>query len=161
MEHEEEKGAKAFDPHLTARLLKYLRPYRLRAALSVLLVIVSSIFEIAGPAITAVAIDLYVKPLRGAHPLGVSRMLGDWLAAHGMNFDPLTGINVAAALYVFTLVGGFAILYTQMVLMNLMGQYVMYDMRKEIFQHLQGLDIQFFDRNPVGRLMTRVTTDVD
>jgi ATP-binding cassette, subfamily B, multidrug efflux pump len=159
--HEEEKGAKAFDPHLTMRLLKYLRPYRLRAAFSVFLVIISSLFEIAGPAITAVAIDLYVKPLHGSNAVGVSERLGGWLAAHGFNFDPLTGINVAAALYVFTLVGGFAILYTQMVLMNLMGQYVMYDMRKEIFGHLQRLDIQFFDRNPVGRLMTRVTTDVD
>ncbi|HEV8657146.1 MAG TPA: ABC transporter ATP-binding protein [Thermoanaerobaculia bacterium] len=159
--HEEEKGAKAFDPHLTMRLFKYLRPYRMRAGFSAFLIIVSSLFEIAGPAITAVAIDLYVKPLRGSHPLGVSGMIGDWLAAHGLNFDPWTGINIAAALYVFTLVGGFAVLYTQMILMNLMGQYVMYDMRKEIFGHLQRLDVQFFDRNPVGRLMTRVTTDVD
>jgi len=59
------------------------------------------------------------------------------------------------------LLGGFAVLYSQMVLMNLMGQYIMYDLRKQIFDHLQKLDIQFFDRNPVGRLMTRVTTDVD
>ncbi len=159
--HEEEKGAKAFDPHLTRRLFTYLRPYRMRATFSVFLVILSSLFEIAGPAITAVAIDLYVKPLRGSNPLGVSARVGDWMAAHGMNFDPLTGINVAAGLYVFTLVGGFAILYTQMVLMNLMGQYVMYDLRKQIFGHLQRLDVQFFDRNPVGRLITRVTTDVD
>jgi len=59
------------------------------------------------------------------------------------------------------LAGNFAVLYTQMVLMNLMGQYIMYDLRKEIFEHLQRLDVQYFDRNPVGRLMTRVTTDVD
>ncbi len=159
--HEEEKGAKAFDPHLTMRLLRYLRPYRLRASFSVFLVIVSSLFEIAGPAITAVAIDLYVKPLRGAHVMGMSASVGSWLASHGWSFDPLTGINVAAMLYVTTLVGGFAVLYTQMVLMNLMGQYVMYDLRKQIFAHLQRLDVQFFDRNPVGRLMTRVTTDID
>ncbi len=74
---------------------------------------------------------------------------------------PATGINIAAGLYLFALIGGFAVLYTQMVLMNLMGQYIMYDLRKQIFGHLQKLDIQFFDRNPVGRLMTRVTTDVD
>ena len=159
--HEEEKGAKAFDPHLTMRLLRYLRPYRLRAGFSVFLIIISSLFEIAGPAITAVAIDLYVKPLRGAHVMGVSARVGAWLASHGWSFDPLTGINVAAVLYVTTLVGGFAVLYTQMVLMNLMGQYVMYDLRKQIFGHLQRLDVQFFDRNPVGRLMTRVTTDID
>ena len=159
--HEEEKGAKAFDPHLTMRLLKYLRPYRWRAGFSVLLVLMSSLFEIAGPAITAIAIDLYVKPVKGSTPMGVSRMAGQWLAAHGFNFDPLTGVNVAAVLYIATLVGGFAVLYTQMVLMNLMGQYVMYDLRNQIFAHLQRLNVQFFDRNPVGRLMTRVTSDVD
>ena len=160
-EKHEDEGAKAFDRHLTRRLLRYLRPYRWRAALSVLLVIVSSVFEIAGPAITAIAIDLFVKPLQGAEPLGVSGRIADWMAASGIAVEPVTGINMAAGLYLFTLVGGFAILYSQMVLMNLMGQYIMYDLRKQIFAHLQRLDIQFFDRNPVGRLMTRVTTDVD
>ena len=70
-------------------------------------------------------------------------------------------LGIAAGLYLFTLVGGFAVLYSQMVLMNLMGQYIMYDLRKQIFGHLQKLDVQYFDKNPVGRLMTRVTTDVD
>ncbi|HYK02546.1 MAG TPA: ABC transporter ATP-binding protein [Thermoanaerobaculia bacterium] len=160
IEKHEDEGAKAFDRQLARRLLYYLRPYRLRAGVSVLLVIAASIFELAGPAITAVAIDLFVRPA-GAEPLGVSKSVGDWLAAHGMAADPLTGINIAAALYLFVLVGGFAVLYTQMVLMNVMGQYIMYDLRKQIFGHLQRLDVQFFDRNPVGRLMTRVTTDVD
>ncbi|HKR62329.1 MAG TPA: ABC transporter ATP-binding protein [Thermoanaerobaculia bacterium] len=157
----EDEGAKAFDPHLTWRLMKYLRPYRWRALVSVLLVIVSSLFEIAGPAITAVAIDLFVKPVAGTEPLGMSRRFGEWMASHGVHLAPLEGINLAAGLYLFTLVGGFAVLYSQMVLMNVMGQYIMYDLRKQIFAHLQRLDIQFFDRNPVGRLMTRVTTDVD
>ena len=161
IERHEEEGAKAFDPHLTWRLLKYLRPYRWRAAFSVFLVIFSSLLELAGPVITAVAIDLFVKPLSGAEPLGVSKRIAEWLAANGIQLDPLVGINIAAAIYLFTLVGGFAVLYTQMVLMNLMGQYIMYDLRKQIFGHLQRLNVQFFDRNPVGRLMTRVTTDVD
>jgi len=160
IERHEDEGAKAFDAHLTRRLLGYLRPYRWRAAASVFLVILSSLFEIAGPAITAVAIDLFVKPV-GAQPLGVSARISEWMAANGIALDPMTGINIAAALYLFALVGGFAALYTQMVLMNLMGQYIMYDLRKQIFGHLQRLNIQFFDRNPVGRLMTRVTTDVD
>src|SRR5436190_933098 len=161
IEKHEDEGAKAFDPRLARRLFAYLKPYRFRAALSVFLVIVSSLFEIAGPAITAIAIDLYVKPLQGANPMGVSRRAGDWLASHGWALDPISGINLTAIVYLFTLVGGFAILYSQMVLMNLMGQYIMYDLRRQIFTHLQRLDIQFFDRNPVGRLMTRVTTDVD
>jgi ATP-binding cassette, subfamily B, multidrug efflux pump len=161
IERHEDEGAKAFDRNLTRRLLRYLRPYRVRAGFSVFLVIFSSLLEIAGPAIVAIAIDLYVMPLHGQSPVGVSARVGEWLQAHGLAFDPHTGINITAALYSVVLVAGFAILYTQMVLMNLMGQYIMYDLRKQIFAHLQKLNIQFFDRNPVGRLMTRVTTDVD
>ncbi len=161
IERHEDEGAKAFDPHLARRLLRYLRPYRLRASVSVGLVIFSSLLEIAGPAIVAVAIDLYVKPSQGAHVPGVSQRIGAWLTGHGWALNPMSGINLAAGLYFVVLFGGFAVLYTQMVLMNLMGQYIMYDLRKQIFGHLQKLDIQFFDRNPVGRLMTRVTTDVD
>ncbi|HYM61507.1 MAG TPA: ABC transporter ATP-binding protein [Thermoanaerobaculia bacterium] len=161
IERHEEEGAKAFDPRLARRLLRYLGPYRWRAALSVLLVILSSALEVAGPAIIAVAIDLFVKPLRGAHPIGVSVRIGDWLTAHGWALQPLDGINVAAVIYLVTLLCGFGVLYAQMILMNMMGQYIMYDLRKQIFGHLQRLDVQYFDRNPVGRLITRVTTDVD
>jgi ATP-binding cassette subfamily B protein len=161
IERHEDEGSKAFDPHLARRLLRYLKPYRARATFSVFLVILSSMMEIAGPAIVAVAIDLYVKPLQGSHASGISLRIGAWLTGHGWALDPVSGINLAAALYFVVLLGGFAVLYTQMVLMNLMGQYIMYDLREQIFGHLQKLDIQFFDRNPVGRLMTRVTTDVD
>jgi ATP-binding cassette, subfamily B, multidrug efflux pump len=161
IERHEEEGAKAFDPHLARRLLRYLKPYRLRATASVVLVVLSSLTEIAGPAIIAISVDLFVKPFHGAQPVGVSSRIAEWLAAHGWTLTPLQGIDVAAGLYFATLGANFAILYTQMVMMNLMGQYIMYDLRKEIFGHLQKLDIQFFDRNPVGRLMTRVTTDVD
>src|SRR5438105_13948650 len=126
--------------------------------MSVLLVILSSLLEIAGPAIVAVAIDLYVKPFGGGNTVGVSRRVGVWLAGHGMAVSPLTGINVATALYFVTLVGGFAVLYAQMVLMNMMGQYIMYDLRKQIFGQLQQLNVQFFDRTPGGGLMTSATT---
>src|SRR5436305_5346381 len=161
IERHEDEGAKAFDPHLARRLLQSPKPDRARATFSVCLVIFSSIMEIAGPAIVAVAIDLYVKPMQGSHVSAISQRIGVWLVSHGWGLNPVSGINLAAALYFIVLLGGFAVLYTQMVLMNLMGQYIMYDLRKEIFGHLQKLDIQFFDRNPVGRLMTRVTTDVD
>src|SRR5436305_13108494 len=161
IERHEDEAAKAFDPHLARRLLYYLRPYRVRATVSVALVIFSSILEVAGPAIIAIAVDLWVKPVHGAQTIGLSRTVGEWLRGHGFVFDSLAGINAAALIYLVTLVAGFGVLYTQMVMMNLMGQYIMYDLRKEIFTHLQRLDVQFFDRNPVGRLMTRVTTDVD
>src|SRR5436305_10787418 len=153
-ERQEEEGTRAFDPRLARRLLTYLRPYRARATASVVLVILSSALEIVGPAIIAVAIDLFVKPLHGAHAIGISSRIGAWLEANGRMPDVMTGINIAALLYLTALVLGFAVLYTQMVLMNIMGQYIMYDLRKQIFRHLQRLDIQFFDRNPVGRLMT-------
>ncbi|HJW93828.1 MAG TPA: ABC transporter ATP-binding protein [Thermoanaerobaculia bacterium] len=160
IEKHEDEGSKAFDPHLARRLLRYLRPYRARATASVILVILSSLLEIAGPAIVAVAIDLYVKPL-GAQPVGMTARVGHFLTSHGWALDPMSGITLATFVYMFVLAGNFAVLYTQMVLMNLMGQYIMYDLRKQIFEHLQRLDVQYFDRNPVGRLMTRVTTDVD
>lgn len=156
----EDEGAKAFDPHLARRLAGYLRPYKVRASLSVLLVILSSLAEIAGPAIIAVAIDLYVIPQHGAR-IGVSEKIGSWLSAHGWAFRGQEGVNAAALLYLASLVSGFTILYAQMVTMNVMGQLVMFDLRKQIFGHLQKLDIKFYDHNPVGRLITRVTTDVD
>jgi ATP-binding cassette subfamily B multidrug efflux pump len=161
IERHEEESTRAFDPHLTRRLLSYLKPYRLRASFSVFLVIVSSILQLAGPAIIAIGVDLFVRP-GGAPPEGsISAQVGRLLSSYGFNFTPLEGINFASLLYMLSLVGGFVVLYVQMVLMNLMGQYVMYDLRRQIFDRLQRLDVQYFDRNPVGRLITRVTTDVD
>src|SRR5258708_22919232 len=122
LEKHEDEGAKAFAPHLARRLLRYLRPYRVRASVSVVLVILSSLLEIMGPAIIAVAIDLYVQPLRGSVPVGISARLAAWLHGHGYALDAVSGINLAASIYLITLVGNFAVLYTQMVLMNLMGQ---------------------------------------
>lgn len=159
IERHEDEGAKAFDPHLTRRLLSYLRPYRWRATLSVALIILSSILQLVGPAIVAIAIDLYVAPQTGR--TGVSESVGARLAAHGWTFTPMEGITVATLIYLAACIGGFLILYAQMVLMNIMGQFIMYDLRKQIFGHLQKLNVQYFDRNPVGRLITRVTTDVD
>ncbi len=161
IERHEDEGVKQFDPRLTRRLLSYLGPYRGRAFFSVALIILSSIFELAGPAIVGIAVDLFVVTPGALPEAGVSRSIGEWMRAEGIAIAPLAGINIAAGLYLFSLVGGFVILYSQMVLMNMMGQYVMSDMRRQIFGRLQKLDIQYFDRNPVGRLITRVTTDVD
>ncbi|HUP64835.1 MAG TPA: ABC transporter ATP-binding protein [Thermoanaerobaculia bacterium] len=161
IERHEDEGTRKLDPHLTRRLFGYLRPYRGRAALSVLLIIVSSLLELAGPAIVGIAIDLFVVTPAEPPVAGVSRTLWEWLDANGWSIAPITGINLAAGAYLFALVGGFVVLYSQMVLMNMMGQYVMADMRRQVFGHLQKLDVQYYDKNPVGRLITRVTTDVD
>ena len=161
VERFEDEGTKKLDPRLTLRLLGYLRPYRMRAGASVALVILSSFAEIAGPAIVAIAIDLFVVP-RGSESAGVSRQVGEWLASVGMMpASALDGITAATLLYLATLGGGFIVLYVQMVVMNMMGQRIMFDLRRQIFGHMQRLHVQYFDRNPVGRLITRVTTDVD
>jgi ATP-binding cassette subfamily B protein len=161
VERFEDEGTKKLDPRLTLRLFGYLRPYRLRAAVAVVLVILSSFAEVAGPAIVAVAIDLFVVP-KGGEISGVSKTVGGWLARAGMMpADALEGVTAATLLYLATLGVGFVVIYIQMVVMNMMGQRIMFDMRRQIFAKLQRLQVQYFDRNPVGRLITRVTTDVD
>src|SRR5690242_20218538 len=110
IEKHEDEGAKAFDPHLARRLMRYLRPYRLRAGVSVGLVILSSMIEVAGPAIIAIALDLYIQPVQGAQTIGVSAWVGEWLRAHGLVFNTLAGINAAALIYLVSMVAGFGVL---------------------------------------------------
>ena len=135
--HEEEALGKIYDRRLMRRLLSYLGPYKLTVVFSLLLVIAASVLKLAGPYLTKVAIDDYIT--RGN----------------------LEGLDYVALLYVLVLVLQFAISFFQVYLMNMAGQRVMFDMRREIFSHLQRLQPAFFDKNPIGRLVTRVTTDVD
>jgi ATP-binding cassette subfamily B protein len=134
---EEEALGKIYDRRLMRRLLGYLRPYKTTVIVSFLLVIVGSALKLVGPYLTKVAIDEYITR-------------GD-----------LRGLDTVALLYVASLALQFAVTFYQVYLMNVAGQRVMFDMRREIFGHLQKLQPAFFDRNPVGRLVTRVTTDVD
>ena len=87
-EIEKDEATKAFDPHLARRLFRHLRPYRFRAVVSVILVILSSALEVMGPAIIAVAIDLYVRPFGEGAPVGVSARIGEWLSTHGWVTTP-------------------------------------------------------------------------
>ncbi|NWG13239.1 MAG: ABC transporter ATP-binding protein [Acidobacteria bacterium] len=135
--HEEQALGKAYDARLMRRLMAYVRPYRKSAALALLLIISSSALSVLPPYLTKVAIDRFIQ-----------------------NGD-LAGLNLIAFLYIVTLAAVFILSFGQTWVMNVMGQKIMFDMRTEIFGHLQKLDVAFFDRNPVGRLMTRVTTDVD
>jgi ATP-binding cassette subfamily B multidrug efflux pump len=135
--HEEQVLGKAYDAQLMRRLLRYIWPYRGAAALAFFYIIAGSALSVLPPWLTKLAIDRYIR-----------------------TSDP-AGLNVIAGLYILALLGTFAFSYGQTWVLNLMGQKIMYDLRKEIFSHLQRLDVAFFDRNPVGRLMTRVTTDVD
>jgi len=133
----EDLVAKSYDRTLLRRLLTYLRPYKTAVAVSFLLIVVMAALDLVGPYLTKIAIDRYIT--RGDAP----------------------GLARVAALYMLTLLAAFAVRYGQVYILQMTGQKVMLDMRRQIFGHLQRLHVGFFDRHPVGRLMTRVTTDVD
>ena len=144
--HEEEALGKAYDSHLMRRLLKYLKPYRWRVGLALALVAVVTPLELAPPAIFQKAIDGYLVPaMNQAFPESKAWMGVIWLSL----------------LFLAVLSFDFLAQYVQIRIMQRVGQQTMYDMRSEIFGHMQRLPMSYFDRNPVGRLVTRVTTDVD
>jgi ATP-binding cassette subfamily B protein len=154
MAQEEEVLGKAYDSRLMARLLKYLRPYRWQVAIALVSIFLKSFADVLGPYLIKVAIDRYLAP-KGA-PTGVSSGIWSWLSPR-----PITGIAQIAAIYVGLLVFSFWLEFLQTYYMQWTGQKVMFDLRRQIFRHLQRLHVAFFDKNPVGRLVTRVTTDVD
>jgi ATP-binding cassette subfamily B protein len=162
--HEEEALDKSFDAGLMRRLLSYLRPYRGMTVSALILILLSSLLQLVGPLAVAVALDLFIRPSgSGAQVSAVSARIRDLLLARGIDPAqiPTQGLAVTAIVYLTALILTFVVLYAQGYVMQLMGQYVMNDMRREIFAHLQRLPIAYFDRNPIGRLVTRVTTDVD
>src|SRR5271167_3480169 len=154
MSQEEEVLGKAYDSRLMARLLKYLRPYRWQVAIALVSILLKSFADVLGPYLTKVAIDRYLAP-RGA-ATGTSSGIWSWLSPNAV-----TGIAQIAAIYVGLLVFSFLLEFLQTYFMQWTGQKVMFDLRRQIFRHLQRLHVAFFDKNPVGRLVTRVTTDVD
>ena len=162
--HEEESLEKAFDSRLMRRLLAYLRPYRGMTAAAVALILVSSLLQLVGPLAVAVAMDLFIRPLGAGTQVSVPSA---WVVGllHARGIDPAhvqaQGLEVTALIYLAALILTFVVVYAEGYVMQLMGQYVMNDMRRQIFAHLQRLPISFYDRNPIGRLVTRVTTDVD
>ncbi|HKM66782.1 MAG TPA: ABC transporter ATP-binding protein [Candidatus Acidoferrum sp.] len=144
--HEEEALGKAYDSRLMRRLLGYMRPYRLRVFFALALVAIVTPLELAPPILFQRAIDNYLVP-------GVSGAVALPVAWRGVIF--------ISVFYLGVLVFDFLAQYIQIRIMQRVGQQTMYDMRTEIFGRLQRLPMTYFDRNPVGRLMTRVTTDVD
>ena len=137
LHHEEEALGKAYDARLMRRLLGYLRPYRGRVVLAIFILLGASLMALVGPWLTQLALDRAI-------PAGDSRLLA--LYAFG---------------FLASLVFAFILEYAQTLLTTWLGQRVMYDLRREIFGHLQKLELRYYDRNPVGRLMTRVTSDVE
>ena len=159
--HEEEVLGKAYDGRLMRRLLKYLWPYKWHALTSLVLTILSAPLVLAGPPLTKAAIDLYLAPDPERPPAGFSLLLKDTAERLGFGGSAFEGLAFIAIVFFVANLAAFAVQYVQAYVMQAMGQYIMYDLRKEVFAHLQQLSVQFYDRNPVGRLMTRLTTDVD
>ena len=148
---EEEVLGKAYDGRLMRRLLTYLRPYKWHVVVALAAIILKSGLDVLGPFLTKIAIDKYLAKSPNSHS-----WIGDRLSA-----APLTGIAQIGGLYVGILIFTFALEFVQTYLMQWTGQKVMFDLRRQIFRHLQHIHVGFFDKNPVGRLVTRVTTDVD
>ena len=159
--HEEEVLGKAYDSRLMNRLLKYLWPYKYHALTSFVLTVLSAPLVLAGPPLTKAAIDLFLAPDPTKPPAGFALFLKNLAERWGFGGSAFTGITFIALVFLVANLAAFAVQYTQSIVMQAMGQYIMYDLRKQIFAHLQRLSLSFYDRNPVGRLMTRLTTDVD
>ncbi len=149
--HEEDVLGKAYDSRLMRRLLKYLRPYSWQVAIALVAIVLKAVSDVLGPYLTKIAIDKYLYKAAGAHS-----MLDRWLSANAF-----TGIAQIGLLCIALLALGFLLDFLQTYFMQWTGQKVMFDLRSEIFRHLQRMHIGFYDKNPVGRLVTRVTTDVD
>ncbi len=134
---DEDVIGKAYDSRLMRRLLMYVWPYSRQLLVALFAIVVTSVAALAQPYLVKVAIDQYI--------------------ANGQ----LEGVSRLAVLYIGVLLVSFAAEYLQTWTMQLTGQRIMYDLRMAIYRHLQRLDLKYYDRNPVGRLMTRVTSDVD
>ncbi len=134
---EEEFAGVAYDGRLLRRLLRYVQPYRGAVAAAVVLLLLTSAAGLAGPYLVRVAIDAHIAPGR------------------------LAGLGWVVAAYVGALVAGFGLRYAQTYVMAWVGQRAMHDLRTELFAHLQRLSVGFYTRQPVGRLVTRVTNDID
>lgn len=128
---------KIYDRELLGRLLKYGLPYWYLIVIAVFMIIAAAGMDILGPYITKVAVDQYIIP------------------------KDYSGLISIVIIYIGILLGSFVIRYFQILLTQYIGQRIIFNLRQEIFSHLQNLHQQFFDKNPVGRLMTRVTSDVE
>jgi ATP-binding cassette, subfamily B, multidrug efflux pump len=151
MAQEEEVLGKAYDSRLMRRLLTYLRPYQWQVTIAIVSIILKSFADVLGPYLVKVAVDRYLAPVPSA-----ASGIWNWLSP-----SPLHGIAQISTIYFGLLIFTFVLEFLQTYFMQWTGQKVMFDLRSQIFRHLQRMHVSFYDKNPVGRLVTRVTTDVD
>ena len=148
-------AGKAYDSRLMRRLLTYLRPYKPQVAISCIATILKSATDSAGPLLVMIAVDTYMAATPPARLA--------WLPRHLSRYalTPMRGVTLIAAIYLGCLLFTFLLELLQTYLMQWTGQKVMFDLRSQIFRHLQRMSPAFYDKHPVGRLVTRLTSDVD
>jgi ATP-binding cassette, subfamily B, multidrug efflux pump len=151
-----DSGTRA-DRRLIGWLLRWARPYTRRVVLATVLVIGGSALQIAGPLLTAAAVDLYLEPRAGSAAQKVQAAV----AALGLPSEGTGGLATLAVLYLVSLLLGALLLAAQGRTMMMTGQLVMRDLRAELFAHLQRLELAWFNRTPTGRVITRLTSDVE
>ena len=161
---DEEPTGKVYDSRLMRRLGHYLRPYWWQASVSALAVSLKSLCDVTGPYLIMVGIDRYFPAESGSSAATnlLASVLGstDWLARR-LPADPYQGITRLAAIYFCVVLSAYLFEFIQIYLMQWTGQKLIFDLRRDIFRHMQRMHIGFFDTHPVGRLVTRITSDVD
>jgi ATP-binding cassette subfamily B protein len=161
---DDEVVGKVYDAELMRRLGHFVRPYWLQATIASFSVSLKSLCDVAGPILVMVAVDRYLDPQ--ASDLDPSNAVAHWVAtnsplAHILPFGAVQGVTRLAAIYLAILVSAYLLQFIQVYLMQWIGQKIMFDLRRDIFRHMQRMDVAFFDVHPVGRLVTRLTSDVD
>jgi ATP-binding cassette subfamily B protein len=149
---DEDPVGKVYDSVLIRRLARYVKPYWWQALISAFSVTLKSTADVTGPYLVKVAIDLFITPKPGAPTSWLGRRLPT---------DAWHGITVLAEIYIAVLCLQYLFEFTQTYLMQWVGQKIMFDLRRDIFRHMQQLHVGFFDTHAVGRLVTRLTSDVD
>ena len=161
---DDEVVGKVYDAELMRRLGRFVRPYWLQAGIASLSVSLKSLCDVAGPILVMVAVDRYLAP--EASDQDPSTAVAHWVAiksplAHVLPSGAVQGVTRLAAIYLAMLVSAYLLQFIQVYLMQWIGQKIMFDLRRDIFRHMQRMDVGFFDVHPVGRLVTRLTSDVD
>jgi ATP-binding cassette, subfamily B, multidrug efflux pump len=149
---EEEVLGKAYDGRLMRRLLTYIRPYKLEVLIALVLLFINAALQVLGPLLTKLAVDRYLAPTGRPSTTVLDPYLSN---------NPWTGLGQISFLYLLAIVGGMLCDFAEQYLMQWVGQKAMFDLRRQLMGHLQQLDLTYYDHNPVGRLVTRITTDVD
>jgi len=161
---DEDPVGKVYDSRLMRRLGGYVRPYWVQGVVASVAVSLKALCDVSGPILVMVALDRYLSP--EVNSVDANRALAHWLAqnsplAHALPAAAMPGITRLAAIYLGLLVISYAFAFIQTYLMQWTGQKIMFDLRREIFRHMQRMHIGFFDTHAVGRLVTRITSDVD